>query len=93
MFNPTTLEIISFLISLPVLSEDGGEIMSTELLTVAEVAKILKCNVDYVYKLKKSGLLRFMKLGNLKCRRESLEEFLSTYDGKDVTDPFNVKEL
>lgn len=74
--------------------EEGGEIMaSIELLTVAEVSKLLKCNVDYVYKLKKSGLLRFMKLGNLKCRRESLEEFLSTYDGKDVTDPFNVKEL
>ena len=46
---------------------------SIELLTVAEVSKLLKCNVDYVYKLKKSGL--------------------STYDGKDVTDPFNVKEL
>lgn len=54
---------------------------------------VMEGNVDYVYKLKKSGLLRFMKLGNLKCRRESLEEFLSTYDGKDVTDPFNVKEL
>lgn len=26
---------------------------SIELLTVAEVSKILKCNVDYVYKLKK----------------------------------------
>ena len=38
---------------------------SIELLTVAEVSKLLKCNVDYVYKLKKSGLLRFMKLGNL----------------------------
>ena len=36
---------------------------SIELLTVAEVSKILKCNVDYVYKLNKSGLLRFMKLG------------------------------
>ena len=54
---------------------------SIELLTVAEVSKLLKCNVDYVYKLKNSGQLRFMKLGNLKCRRESLEEFISTYDG------------
>lgn len=25
---------------------------SIELLTVAEVSKLLKCNVDYVYKLK-----------------------------------------
>lgn len=66
---------------------------SVELLTVAEVSKLLKCNVDFVYKLNKAGLLRFMKLGNLKCRRESLEEFLSKYDCKDVTDPFNVKEL
>lgn len=41
---------------------------SIELLTVAEVSKLLKCNVDFVYKLNKAGLLRFMKLGNLKSQ-------------------------
>ena len=67
--------------------------MEEMLYTVPEVAAILKTNVDMVYKLQKSGLLRFMKLGRLKCRKSTLEEFLEKYDGLDVTDPFNVKEV
>lgn len=67
--------------------------MEDMLYTVPEVAQILKINVDAVYKLQKSGLLRFMKLGRLKCRKSSLEEFLEKYDGLDITDPFNVKEI
>ena len=67
--------------------------MADELYTVPEVAKILKCNTDYVYKLQRSGLLKFMKIGRWKCRKATLEEFLQKYDGKDLTDPFNVKEV
>ena len=63
------------------------------LYTVPEVAKIIKSNVDYVHKLRKSGLLPFMKLGSYKCRRKALEEFLAKYEGCDLTDPFNVKSL
>lgn len=63
------------------------------LYTVPEVAEILKTNVDYVYKLQKAGLIRFMKIGRLKCRKSSLEEFLQKYDGCDVSDPFNVSEF
>ena len=63
------------------------------LYTVPEVAQILKTNVDYVYKLNKAGLLKFMKLGRLKCRKKSLEEFLEKYDGCDVTDPTNITSL
>lgn len=55
-----------------------------DLLTVKEVSKILKTNVEYVHKLRKAGLIPFMKLGAYKCRRTSLEKFLSEYDGKDV---------
>ena len=61
--------------------------------TVSEVAEILKCNVNYVHKLRKSGLLPFLKLGQYKCRRTSLEKFLSEYEGKDLTDPENIKNL
>ena len=61
--------------------------------TAKEVASILKTNVDYVHKLRKAGLLKFMKLGCYKCRKSNLEEFLKKYDGKDVTDPFNIKEV
>jgi excisionase family DNA binding protein len=63
------------------------------LYTVAEVATILKTNVDYVHKLRKAGLLTFIKLGSYKIRKETLINFLTRYDGKDVTDPFNIKEV
>lgn len=63
------------------------------LLTVPEVAKILKTNTDYVYRLKDSGQLKFLKLGRLKVRREALEDFLERMEGKDVTDPFNITDL
>lgn len=63
------------------------------LLTVKETAEVLKTNVDYIHKLRKSGLLPFMKLGSYKVRKESLEEFLAKYEGKDLTDPFEIKEL
>lgn len=67
--------------------------MEDMLFTVPEVAEILKTNVDYVYKLHKSGLIKFMKIGRLKCRKTALEEFLEKYDGFDVSDPFNVEQL
>lgn len=63
------------------------------LYTVKEVAILLKTNVDYVHKLRKAGLLPFLKLGQYKVRREALIEFLSRYEGKDLTNPFQIKEL
>lgn len=64
-----------------------------ELYTVQDIARIIKCNVTYVHKLRKTGLLKFMKLGSYKCRESELERFLSEAEGKDLTDPENVKEL
>ena len=61
--------------------------------TVQEVAEILKTNTDYVYKLQRAGILRFMKIGRLKCRKSTLEEFLAKYDGKDISDPFSVQDV
>lgn len=63
------------------------------LLTVKEVSEVLKCNVSYVHKLRRSGLLRFIKLGCYKVRESSLNEFLDKYDGMDVTDPGEVRDL
>ena len=73
----------------------GSEGMSnTDMLyTAQEVAKILKVNVDYVHKLRKSGILPFMKMGQYKCRRSTLEKFLEEYEGKDVTNPENIMNL
>ena len=63
------------------------------LYTVPEVAKILRCNPNRVYDLNKAGLLPFLKLGQLKCRRETLIAFLEKYEGYDVSDPYNVTIL
>ena len=67
--------------------------MEDMLYTVPEVAEILKTNVDFVYKLQRAGILRFMKIGRLKCRKSTLEEFLEKYDGCDISDPFNIQRL
>lgn len=67
--------------------------MDDMLFTVKEVSEILKCNVDYVYKLKSKGLIPFMKLGSLKCRRQAIEAFLEKYEGYDLSDLDNIKEL
>lgn len=67
--------------------------MENMLYTVKEVSQLLKCNVDSVHKLRKSGKLPFLKLGSYKVRKETLEEFLKNYEGMDLTDPFNIKEL
>lgn len=67
--------------------------MEDMLYTVPEVAAILKTNVDQVYKMQKAGILRFMKIGRLKCRKSTLEAFLAKYDGCDISDPFNIQRL
>lgn len=60
------------------------------LYTVSEVANLLKCNPNYVHKLRKTGLLKFMKLGNYKCRAVELDRFLAEAEGKDLTDPEHI---
>jgi excisionase family DNA binding protein len=63
------------------------------LYTVPEVAKLLKTNADYVHKLRRTGLLPFIKLGQYKCRKESLEKFLASHEGEDLTNPEDIKKL
>lgn len=70
-----------------------GQTSPNVLYTVKEVAEILKTNIDYVHKLRKAALLPFLKIGQYKVRKQSLELFLEQYEGKDLTDPFDVKEL
>ena len=63
------------------------------LYTVKEAAATLGVNVHIVYDLIKKGLLPALKLGSLKIRRESLEEFIKKYEGMDLSDLNNIKEL
>ena len=67
--------------------------MEDVLYTVAETAKLLKTNPNYVYKLIKKGLLPALNVGSLKVRRIALLEFLEKYEGKDLTDLDNIKDL
>lgn len=63
------------------------------LYSVEEVAIVLKSNKDYVYNLIKAGVLPAIKLGRIKILKKSLEQFLKNFEGKDLTDPFNVKDM
>lgn len=70
-----------------------GNMAEIELLTVREVSSILKVNVHKVYALINAGLLPALKLGSLKVRKQSLGEFLVKYEGKDLDDLDNIREL
>lgn len=67
--------------------------MGEILYTVKETSKILKTNTDYVYSLIKKGYLRCLKLGSYKIRKSTIDEFLAKYEGFDLSDLDNVKEL
>ena len=67
--------------------------MEDMLYTVKEVAQILKTNVNYVHSLRKANILPFLKLGNYKCRKVALENFLADYEGMDITNPENITSL
>lgn len=64
-----------------------------ELLTVKEVSKILKVNVNYIYKLMNKGYLKYLVLGSKKITNFELERFLREAQGKDFSDLENVKQL
>lgn len=64
-----------------------------ELYTVKEVSKIFRTNPSYVYKLIEANLIEVLKLGSLKIKKSSLDKFLNDSVGKDLSDPFHIKEL
>lgn len=51
--------------------------MNDELLTLTEVAKILKVNRNAVYELIGNGYIRALKLGSMKVRRSTLNAFMA----------------
>lgn len=67
--------------------------MNDVLYTVPEVAKLIKTNNQYVYRLIKLGLLPALKLGSLKVRCVSLLEFLERFEGKDLSDLNKIIDL
>ena len=63
------------------------------LYTVKETAYVLGCNVHLVYNLINKGLLPALKLGSLKIRKTSIENFLEKYEGMDLTNLDNIVAL
>ena len=47
------------------------------LYTVAEVAKMLKVNRNFVYKIIKDGELEAVKIGSIKVRRDALDRYVA----------------
>ena len=46
------------------------------LLTVAEVAKMLKVNRNFVYTIINNGELEAVKIGSIKVRKEDLNDYI-----------------
>ena len=47
------------------------------LYTVTEVAKLLKVNKNFVYKIIKNGELEAVKVGSIKVREEALNRYVN----------------
>ena len=54
------------------------------LLSVSEVAKLLKVNRNFVYKIINTGELEAVKIGSIKVKQEALNEYIErkVYNGK-----------
>lgn len=61
--------------------------------TVKEVATILHTSPNYIYELIDKGYLAAIKLGSIKVRKETLENFLVLNEGNDLSDLDNVRKL
>lgn len=74
---------------------DGSFKSSTSdiLFTVSETAKLFKTNPATIYGLIKAGTLPALKLGCYKVRKKAIDEFLEKYEGRDITDPYDVKYI
>ena len=54
------------------------------LLSVSEVAKLLKVNRNFVYKIINNGELEAVRIGSIKVKREALNQYVNeqTYNAR-----------
>jgi excisionase family DNA binding protein len=62
-------------------------------MSVTDVVKRLKTDKATVYELIKRGLLRALKLRSLKISNSEVNRFLRVYQGMDLSDLNNIKEI
>jgi excisionase family DNA binding protein len=67
--------------------------MDDYLMSVSEAAKRLKTDKNFVYDLVDRKLLNALKLRSLKIRNTEINRFLKDFDGKDLSNLDNIKEL
>lgn len=68
--------------------------MQDEWLTTTDIAKILKCGRQTVKEYMIAGLIPPIKVGtHLKARRHAVEDFMKYCDGKDISDPYSIKQI
>lgn len=67
--------------------------MSEELLTIKEVAKVLKCSIPYAYKLTDKGFLPHIKLGHKRVRRSAVDEFILKYENMDLSNLDSIQDI
>ena len=63
------------------------------LYTVKEAGAALGVNAGTIRQLISKGLLPGLKLGCMKVRKKSLDNFCKKYDGKDLSDLDNIVDL
>ena len=61
--------------------------------TVKEISILLHTNPAYIYRIIDLGLLPALKLGSIRVRKDALDSFLRQYEGFDLSDPVNIKNL
>ena len=64
-----------------------------ELLTIQEVAKVLKVGVNYANMLVQSGIIPGIKMNGMKVRRHALEEWMASMEGLSLEDPAHPKPI
>lgn len=67
--------------------------MDDYLLSVAETAERLKTNKNFVYKLIEKGFLKCLIIGSKKVRNSEINRFLVEYEGKDLSDLNNIRQV
>ena len=71
----------------------GQNLNDKKLLNVTETGKVLGIGRIKVYELIKGGYLPALNLGGLKIRKETIDEFLSKYEGYDFTDIKHISKI
>lgn len=72
---------------------DQEMVLQKKLLSMAEFARICGIGRSRAAALRKAGLLKCIRFDGYKVTPKELERFLSWAEGKDLSDPYHVKDI